>query len=85
MRDQKTAGEYRSGEKEPAVLEGYFYPAQISRGAVPPLPSQLFLSQDLESAPSPMDGRDGARMYLRVQHQDPFPADSLRDGFLSVL
>lgn len=37
-------GEYQSGEKEPAVLEGYFYPAQISWGAAP-LPLKLFLSE----------------------------------------
>lgn len=41
-------GEYQSGEKEPAVLEDYFYPAQISWGAAP-LSLMLFLSQELES------------------------------------
>lgn len=57
IRDQKTAGEYQSGEKEPAVLEGYFYPAQISRGAAPG-PGQLFLSQELESERC-LPGMDG--------------------------
>lgn len=62
IRDQKTVGEYQSGEKEPAVLEGYFYPAQIAWGAVPPL-TAIFISGAGIRTLSPMDGWEDALIH----------------------